>query len=218
MARRAYATTDKDARRQAILEAAGGLFVAGRGELPSVSQIAAAAGVAKGTVYLYFSTKGAIFASILQDGWGEVIDELEQTFRPAGEARTDKVAAFLSSYVSHVERHPELLQLDSLGHGVLEHNLEMETLIAFKRSLLGRLMQGGAVLEGALRLPPGRGIQLLTRTYALTRGLWQSFDHSQHPARQSLDPYCNGFGTELLDALSEYWRGALTNSSMPDRL
>ena len=34
-------------------------------------------GLAKGTVYLYFRTKGAIFASILQDGWGEVISDLE---------------------------------------------------------------------------------------------------------------------------------------------
>ncbi len=218
MAKRAYATADKDARRQAILKAAGELFVAGRGELPSVSHIAVAAGLAKGTVYLYFSTKGAIFASILQDGWGEVIDELEQTFRPADGARADKVAAFLSSYVNYVERRPELLQLDSLGHGVLEHNLEMETLIAFKRSLLNRLMGGGVVLEEALGLPPGRGLQLLTRTYAMTRGLWQSFDHSQQPARQSLDPDYNAFGTELLEALSEYWRGALNNPLLPDRI
>ncbi len=209
MARRAYAAEDKDARRHAILKAAGGLFVAGDGELPSVAQVAAAAGLAKGTVYLYFRTKGAIFASILQDGWGEVIDDLERTFRPASGTRADKVAAFLSSYVGHIERHPELLQLDSLGHGVLERNLEAETLLAFKRALLDRLTGGATVLGAALGLPPGRGLQLLTRTYAMTRGLWQSFDHSQHPARQPLDPQGSDFGAELLSALSEYWRGAL---------
>ena len=119
MARRAYAAEDKDARRQAILKAAGDLFVAGDGELPSVAQVAVAAGLAKGTVYLYFRTKGAIFASILQDDWGEVIGELERTFRLADGSRADKVAAFLSSYVGYVERHPELLRLDFLGHGVL---------------------------------------------------------------------------------------------------
>lgn len=209
MARRAYAAEDKDARRQAILKAAGELFVAGDGELPSVAQVAVAAGLAKGTVYLYFRTKGAIFASILQDGWGEVIGELERTFRPVDGARPDKVAAFLSSYVGYVERHPELLQLDSLGHGVLERNLEAETLLAFKRTLLDRLMMGATVLEGALGLSPGRGLQLLTRTHAMTRGLWQSFDHSQPSTGQPLDPLSRGFGTELLDALSEYWRGAL---------
>ena len=209
MAKRAYAAEDKDARRQAILNAASDLFVAGGGKLPSVAQIATAVGLAKGTVYLYFRTKGAIFTSILQDGWGEVIGELERTFRPADGSRADKVAAFLSSYVGYVEHHPELLQLDSLGHGILEHNLEAETLLAFKRALLDRLTVGAKVLEGALGLSPGRGLQLLTRTYAMTRGLWQSFDRSQHPVGQPLSPLCGGFGTELLDALSEYWRGAL---------
>ncbi len=68
MARRAYAAKDKDARRQAILKADGDPFVAGDGGLPAVARIAVAAGLAKGTVYLYFRTRGAIFASILQDG------------------------------------------------------------------------------------------------------------------------------------------------------
>lgn len=212
MARRAYAAEDKDARRQAILKAAGDLFGAGAGELPSVTEVAVAAGLAKGTVYLYFRTEGAIFTSILQDGWGEVIGELERTFRPGGGTRSDKVAAFLASYVGHVERHPELLQLDSLGHGVLERNLDAETLAAFKRTLLDRLVVGAAVLEVALDLSPGRGLQLLTRTYAMTRGLWQSFDHKRHPAGQPLNPHPGDFGTELLDALSEYWRGALATA------
>ena len=68
MAKRAHATADKDLRRQAILQAAGRLFVAGGGELPSVAEVAVAAGLAKGTVYLYFGTKGAIFAAIFA-GW-----------------------------------------------------------------------------------------------------------------------------------------------------
>ncbi len=209
MARRAYAAEDKDARRQTILRAAGELFVAGDGELPSVAQVAVAARLAKGTVYLYFRTKGEIFLSILQDGWGEVIGDLEKTFRSANGTRADKVTAFLSSYVGYVERHPELLQLDSLGHGVLERNLDAETLLAFKRTLLDRLTAGATILEGALGLSPGRGLQLLTRTYAMTRGLWQSFDHLQHPPEQPLNPLSSSFSMELLDALSEFWRGAL---------
>jgi AcrR family transcriptional regulator len=212
MARRAYATEDKNARRRAILTAAGDLFVAGSGELPAVAQIARAAGLAKGTVYIYFRTKGAIFASILQEGWGEVVDDLEGTFRPAGGARADKVAAFLSGYVGHVVHHPELLQLDSLGHGVLERNLEKDALLAFKRALLDRLVTGGTVLEEALGLSPGRGLQLLTRTYAMTRGLWQSLDLSPAAAQDASTPHQRDFGPELLDALSEYWRGALATS------
>ena len=209
MARRAFDREDKDARRRAILAAAGKLFVAGGGELPSVADIARAAGLAKGTVYLYFATKGAIFASILQDGWSEEIDELEETFRPSKGGRAEKVAAFLARYVSHGERHPELLQLDALGHGVRERNLEPDTLAAFTRALLERLVAGGAVLERALGLAGGRGLQLLTRTHAMTRGLWQSFDLSPPATAEPPTLPRRGFATELLDALSEYWRGAL---------
>ena len=92
---------------------------------------------------------------------------------------------------------------------MLERNLGAETLVAFKRTLQERLTFGAAILEAALGLQPGRGSQLLTRTYAMTRGLWQSFDHSQHPPGQPLNPFGRSFATELLDALSENWRGAL---------
>jgi AcrR family transcriptional regulator len=52
----------------------------GDGELPAASEIAAAAGLAKSTVYIYFRTKGAIFAAILLDGWGAVFEQLERAF------------------------------------------------------------------------------------------------------------------------------------------
>ena len=212
MARRAYAAADKDARRQVILNAAGNLFGAGTGELPSVAQVAVAAGLAKGTVYLYFRTKGEIFAAVLKDGWGEVIGDLERTFGPAEGARADKVATFLTSYVAYVERHPGLLQLDSLGHGVLERNMDTGALLTFKRAFLGRLTEGATILEGALGLPSGRGLQLLMRTHAMTRGLWQSFDHLQHSLNEPPNSLRSGFGSELLEALSEYWRGALAKA------
>ncbi len=53
-----------------------------------------------------------------------------------------------------------------------------------------------------------RGTQLLVRSHAFARGLWQSMD--------SIDPDCDvatklmpNFAGELRAALTEYWRGAL---------
>ena len=146
------------------------------------------------------------------DGWGEAITELERSFLADSRARADKVAMFLAAYVGHVERHPELLQLDALSHGVLERNLEAETLLDFKRTLLARMSTGATVLEQALGLAKGRGLPLLTHTHAMTRGLWQSFDHAP-AAPGPLSPPRSGFGTELTEALTEYWRGALAGSN-----
>ena len=211
MVKRAFAAEDKAARRRVILQAAAGLFAAGEGELPPVAQVAEAAGLAKGTVYLYFRTKEEIFSALLLEGWGEVVALVEGVFaehRPAA----GRVTAFLVRYVAHIDAHLDLLRLDALGHGVLMKNLEPAALVAFKAELAARVAAGGAGVERALGLPSGRGARLLTRTYALTRGIWQSYDESV-AFGDALGQYDSGFAAELAEALEEYWRGALAHKA-----
>jgi AcrR family transcriptional regulator len=205
MARRAYANEDKEARRQVILAAAAELFAQSR-ELPSVAEVAAAAGLAKGTVYLYFRTKGAIFADILLEGWGEVVDQLGAAFQPAEVSQADRVATFLEGFVRYLNDNPMLLQLDAVVQGLMEHDLDPDELAAFKDAMHRRITVGGAVVDEALGLAPGRGAQLLVRTHALTRGLWTYFDASGAGSA----PWVSDFAKDLGQALTEYWRGALT--------
>ncbi len=212
MAKRAYGKEDKQVRREEILAAARRLFASGSGELPAVADIAVAAGLAKGTVYLYFATKEAIFAALILEGWNGVLDEVDRVFR-SDSSGPDKVARFLKRTVAYMVTDRELLRLDALGHGVVERNLELETLHSFKSALTQRLLESGAVLEKAMDLPPGRGVQLLIRTYALTRGLWQSLN--TEPKRPSGIPSVfqrMDFTQELTEALVEYWRGALAET------
>ena len=63
---RAIDEADKARRRQTLLNSALELFLARPTELPSVQSIASRAGLAKGTVYLYFDTKEEIFLTILK--------------------------------------------------------------------------------------------------------------------------------------------------------
>ena len=53
-------------RVNGILTAAEALFIQSDNELPSAIQIANKAGVAKGTLYIYFRTKEAIFLALLE--------------------------------------------------------------------------------------------------------------------------------------------------------
>jgi TetR/AcrR family transcriptional regulator len=211
VASRAYATEDKEARRQAILAAAADLFARNR-ELPSVAEVAAAAGLAKGTVYLYFRTKGAIFADILLEGWSVVIEQLGAAFRRVELSRADKVSTFLDAFVRYLDDNPMLLRLDAVVQGLMERELEPDELAAFKDTLHRQIDAGGAVVEEALGLAPGRGVQLLIRTHALTRGLWAYFDAPGAPASFGLSV----FAKELSQALAEYWRGALAQSDSPE--
>ncbi|MEI9991289.1 MAG: TetR/AcrR family transcriptional regulator [Rhizomicrobium sp.] len=199
MVRHAFALKDKQNRRQAILDAADALFLSGGGALPSAAQIAAKAGLAKGTVYLYFQTKEEIFAALLLEGWAALLQEVGGTLGDGKGRRAARVAAFLQAFIGYLDRHPGLLRLDALGYGVLEKNLEPEKLKAFKSAFLATLARTGTVVERVLNLQKGHGVRVLMRTYALTRGLWQS----SRP---------QGFNKELLEALTEYWRGALAAS------
>ena len=210
----AHASEDKAARRAAILRAATALFAEGEGRLPTAAEIASATGLAKGTVYLYFRTKEEIFAALLLEGWSVVMEESEALLQATKGTRAAKVSAFLAALVAHLEGHPELLRLDALGYGVLEKNMLRETLEIHKAEFMMRLEKTGSVLDAALRIPKGRGIQLLMRTYALTRGLWQSYQHTEETLSAgvlvSQKLVANPFSLELCEALTEYWRGALS--------
>ncbi len=210
-AKRAFGREDKEARREVILAAANRLFGQGQGELPSVAEIAAGAGLAKGTVYRYFATKETIFSALLLEGWGKVVGLLEEAFRLAAAGEQDIVGSFLAAYVAHLNSHRELLRLDAL-RPMLEHNLEMATLLAFKQTFLDRLATGGALIDRALDLRSGRGLKLLMRTHALTCGLWQSFgpDKAADTASE-FAVFHPDFVEELSEALAEYWRGALAS-------
>ncbi len=214
IAAHAHAVEDKAARRTAILQAADVSFAAGPGHLPTAAVIASATGLAKGTVYLYFQTKEEIFAALLLQKWSTVMKESQALLQTTKGTRAAKVSAFLAGLVAHLENHPELLRLDALGYSVLEKNMSHAVLVTHKAEFMMRLEKTGSVIDSALRLTEGRGIQLFMRTYALTRGLWQSYQHTEETVSAgviiSQRLVANPFGAELRDALTEYWRGALS--------
>lgn len=203
--KRAYDAGAKEARRQAILDAADKLFAADE-QLPSVGRVADAAGLAKGTVYLYFRTKEEIFAFLLLEGWRRVIESATHALA-VETSPTNAISAFISAFAQALDNKSNLLRLDALGRGVLEENMTPEALFAFKSEFHKRLEEAGALFEKTLHLVPGRGAQLLTRTHALTRGMWQSFGAGR--GRQFAEAGATPFQLELREALIEYWRGAL---------
>nr|WP_281033450.1 hypothetical protein [Neorhizobium lilium] len=115
----------------------------------------------------------------------------------------------MSTYSAYISDHRELLRLDA-QRSMLERNLEESALMDLKEFFMKRLAHGGRLLEEALGLTEGRGIQLLTRSYALTCGLWQALGPDTKPISSpdfaDLQPE---FKEELYEALTEYWRGAL---------
>jgi AcrR family transcriptional regulator len=211
MVQHALDDNDKQARRAAILDAARTLFLAAPDRLPSAAAIAHSAGLAKGTVYLYFRTKEEIFMALLQEDWATPIADILHVFRPSPQPPQRRIAAFIKRYVDYLADHPELLRLDALGYSVLERNLSFELLVRFKLEFAHGLAAAGHAVETALHLPKGHGVRLLNHTYALTRGLWQALDHPESCRTIMADPAWPlphmDFRTELKRSLTQYWRG-----------
>ena len=71
----------KDARPSELLAAALTLFVEKGYAATRLEDVAARAGVSKGTLYLYFDNKQALFKAVVQEGIVPVIDEGEALIR-----------------------------------------------------------------------------------------------------------------------------------------
>jgi AcrR family transcriptional regulator len=69
---------DADTRRQAILDAALSVFAEHGFEAARLDEVAARAGVAKGTLYLYFQHKEALFEELVRSAVAPVIDTLSK--------------------------------------------------------------------------------------------------------------------------------------------
>ena len=213
MVKHAHAKEDKEARRDDILGAALTLFLQDTRRLPAVAAIAAMAGLAKGTVYLYFETKEQIFTALLSREWDALLSSVEASFAEPSVDSAVVVSRFIDRFADFLASHPYFLRLDSLGYGQLEANLPADEYWRFKDAFAEALDDAGRAVDASLSLPTGQGLHLLIRTYALTRGLWQTLDlpkrqkghagSGRHPLVQ-ID-----FDSELRAAISEYWRGAL---------
>lgn len=172
---RAVRDEQKEQRRNHILDVAWRLFRGNPYETITMAQVAREAGLAKGTVYLYFKTKEHLFLAILQRefaGWFTAVNEqlaaLSVPSTPAQIARlfTDSLAA-----------RPALIRLFSLLHLVLERNIDYETALGFKQTLREQMEQTGILLEMQLPfLAPGEGGGLLLQIYALMLGVQQMAD------------------------------------------
>ena len=170
-AARARGPAAKLERHAALLAAGARLFAERDYAEVGIAGIAREAGLAKGTVYLYFPTKEALFLELLLDQLGGWLDALSQGFapRPGGDRR----AAFARRVARSFEGRPTLLRLLAILHTVLEQNVDGPTALRFKLGLAERMAGPARVLEERLELRRGDGIRLLLRAHALTVGLAQ---------------------------------------------
>ncbi len=208
---RAMQAEDKQVRHEAILDAATRLLERSPGQIASMTDVADEAGLAKGTVYLYFASKEELLLAVHERGIDAFFKALQQQLAVTAPLAAREV---LSLAREHIVAAPLFLPLAARCLGFMGQGVSMEAALAFRRRMAGRLDAAGAGLERHFRdLAPGDGVALLRRTYALILGLWQLSGRPglrEHAATADGDAALpDAFVADLDRALLALWNGTI---------
>ena len=208
---RAIAVAEKQARRNALLDAAETLFLAHPDRMASVAEVAGAAGLAKGTVYLYFPSKEEMLLALHERQMTHFFAALLKLLDRRRVVGFDEI---WTTARDHLVRLPGYLPLTSRCLGLMDRDIPTQTAIAFKVRVGQVLAGAGSALERHFpALPRGGGVTLLQHSYGLILGLWQLM----HPVerfgtameRAELAMFKRDYERELEQALRSLWTGTL---------
>jgi AcrR family transcriptional regulator len=216
---RAIQAEDKQERHHAILDAAERLLERSPERIANVAEVADEAGLAKGTVYLYFPSKEELLLAVHErniDGFFRALNARLATDRPA------EIGDVLALTHEHMVEPPLFLPLTARCFGLMGQSIPAEAGRAFKQRMADRIGTAGAGLERHFpQLNAGDGVALLRHSYALIIGLWQM---SAESAGHGLScPLAGGadipqvlryaYPAELDRALLALWSGTIAGAA-----
>jgi len=168
MARKTKAQVIRAFRNDSILQAALKVFAA-HGVGASVEEIARLAGVAKGTIYLYYPSKQAIYRAALREGLIALGAQLRCRVEAAPTLR-EKIRAFIETKIAFFAGHHDFCRIYLAAFGDLTHPLchkEFKAVYVEQLGLLTTALREGSRAEGVhLDRPEAAALAI----YDLTRG------------------------------------------------
>ena len=141
---RAIQAEDKRERHDAILDAAERGFCHSPDRVASIAEVADNAGLAKGTVYLYFPSKEELLLAVHERRINGFFHDVIARLEAAAPMTIDQMFALTRR---HIVEPPLFLPLASRCFGLMAHSIPVETAIAFKQRMAARLERAGAGLE-----------------------------------------------------------------------
>jgi AcrR family transcriptional regulator len=206
---RATGPKEKTERRAVILRAAEDLLHATPGGGITVDDLARRAGLAKGTVYLYFRTREEVLLQVHWERLQGLFDALDQEL---GAPQPDIGDGAVRATLRYLRAHPEFLPLATNCRGMLEANTSTAAALEFKLALGARLVAIGARIEALYPgMAKGDGTALLMSAYALMIGLWQLTDPPaclrEAMQRPEMSMFRVDFEKQLAAALLALWAG-----------
>lgn len=167
--KRARTDDQKAARRRTILNAAEQHFADAGFEAFSMARVGRQAGVAKGTLYLYFQTREALLMALFL----EKLADWRQRLVDASPPRADD-AHFARAFYTTARQDDALLPLLSRLDSVIEHNLSIDVLIDAKRAMTAEIEALARELTGPLDLTVEQALDAVSALASLLLGAVQA--------------------------------------------
>lgn len=171
---RARSTEAKDERRQQLLFSARTLLQQKSYADVTMAEIAAHAGLAKGTTYLYFSSKEFVFIHILIDELTVWISQLQMQLENYDD--TTFFTNFPRIFAQTLGDRPLLRELLAILHSTLESNLDEKEARMMKEAFAALLQGPASFLDKRMQqqgAQAGAGLSIFLRAHALCVGLSQ---------------------------------------------
>ena len=207
---RARSPADKDLRRAQLIAAATQLFADSDFDAVTIARVAARAGVAKGTAYLYFSTKETLFLDLVRQALKQWFVDFSRSL-----SRVRSVRAVPLVLAKSLAQKRDLRRLLVLLHSVIEPHIDEATARSFKEFMRDLLAQASRLI---VRKIPGMTLAsastLVLQTHALVISLTQLAEPAPVVAKvmaadPSLQPMQIEFEPFLARTLTTLVRGML---------
>jgi AcrR family transcriptional regulator len=169
---RSTSLEEKEIKRTMIIKAAFELLNEDFEKLPSISEVAKKAGVAKGTVYTYFETKEELFLAVLLS----LFHEWAKSFK----FETNQIESFLHEFVDSLLQRPVLLKLASKAPVVLERNVSEEVFLNYRKGLARLIDSVAEIMKGKFEAPQDNLRKKVVLSYNVLIGVWQNCDISDN--------------------------------------
>src|SRR5262245_32950556 len=98
-------------KRRRILDAAARLFAAKRFHDVRLEDVAQEAHVGKGTIYIYFEDKDALYLSLLNEGFAGLVAQLRESARGERGSAREELRVIVAALVRFAAEHPHLAEL-----------------------------------------------------------------------------------------------------------
>ncbi len=128
--------------RKKIIDAAMAVFSTKGYAKASIREIAKAAGISVGGVYLYFRNKEELYKSLINNWMLDIGSRLEITSRVA-ESATDALSEFLKLHLEKALKHKEFILLHIREHGFAFGVHEKRQFFRKQRALIENIIQRG---------------------------------------------------------------------------